>query len=30
MRFYKLFLGSKNTTFSVIRNNSCLSRKKSL
>jgi len=27
MRFYKLLLGSKNTTFSVTRNNSYLSRK---
>jgi len=27
MRFYKLLLGSKNTTFSVIRNNGCLSTK---
>jgi len=27
MRFYKLLLGSKNTTFSVIRNNDCYQRK---
>ena len=27
MRFYKLLLGSKNTTFSVTRNNGCLSTK---
>jgi len=30
MRFYKLLLGSKNTTFSVTRNNGCLSTKISL
>jgi len=30
MRFYKLCLGSKNTTSSVTRNNGCLSRKHSL
>jgi len=30
MRFYKLFLGRKNTTCSVTRNNSCLSSKNSL
>jgi len=30
MRFYELLLGSKNTTFSVTRNNGCLSRKNSL
>jgi len=30
MRFYKLLLGSKNTTCSVTRNNGCLSRKNSL
>jgi len=30
MRFYKLLLGSKNTTFSVTRNNGCLSMKISL
>jgi len=30
MRFYKLLLGSKNTTFSVTRNNCSLSRKISL
>jgi len=29
MRFYKLLLGSKNTTCSVTRND-CLSRKNSL
>jgi len=27
MRFYKLLLGSKNTTCSVTRNNGCISRK---
>jgi len=30
MRFYKLLLSGNNTTFSVIRNNGCLSTKKSL
>jgi len=30
MRFYKLHLGSNNTTCSVARNNGCLSRKNSL
>jgi len=30
MRFYKLLLGSKNTTCSVTHNNGCLSRKNSL
>jgi len=30
MPFYKLRLGSKNTTCSVTRNNGCLLRKKSL
>jgi len=30
MQFYKLLLGSKNTTCSVIRNNGCLSTKNSL
>jgi len=30
MQFYKLLLGSKNTTRSVTRNNGCLSRKNSL
>jgi len=30
MRFYKLLLGSKNTTCSVTRKNGCLSRKNSL
>jgi len=30
MRFYKLLLGSKNTTCSVTRNNGGLSRKNSL
>jgi len=30
MRFYKLLLGSKNTTCPVTRNNGCLSRKNSL
>jgi len=30
MRFYKLRLGSKNTTCSVTRSNGCLSRKNSL
>jgi len=30
MQFYKLLLGCKNTTFSVIRNNGCLSTKISL
>jgi len=30
MRFYKLFLGTQNTTFPVTRNNGCLSRKNSL
>jgi len=27
MPFYKLLLGSKNTTFSVTRSNGCLSTK---
>jgi len=27
LRFYKLLLGSKNTTCSVTSNNGCLSRK---
>jgi len=27
MQFYKLLLGSKNTTYSLTRNNGCLSRK---
>jgi len=27
MKFYKLLLGSKNTTCSVTRNNGCQSRK---
>jgi len=30
MRFYKLLLGSKNTTFSATRKNGCLSTKISL
>jgi len=30
MRFCKLFLGSKNTTCLVTRNNGCISRKNSL
>jgi len=30
LRFYKLLLGSKNTTFSVTRDNGCLSTKNSL
>jgi len=30
MRFYKLLLGSKNTTCSVTRENGCLLRKNSL
>jgi len=30
LRFYKLLLCSKSTTYSVTRNNSCLSRKNSL
>jgi len=30
MQFYKLLLGSKNTTFSVTRNNRGLSRKNAL
>jgi len=30
MQFYKLRLGSKNTTCSVTRNNGCLSRNISL
>jgi len=30
MRFYKLLLGSKNTTCSATRNNGCLPRKNSL
>jgi len=30
MQFYKLLLGSKNTNFSVTRNNGCLSTKISL
>jgi len=30
MQFYKLLLGSKNTTCSVTRNNGCLPRKHSL
>jgi len=30
MQFYKLVLGTKNTTCSATRKNRCLSRKKSL
>jgi len=30
MLFYKLLLGTKNTTCTVTRNNRCLSRKNSL
>jgi len=30
LRFYKLFLSSKNTTCSATRNNGCLSTKNSL
>jgi len=30
MRFYKVLLGTKNTTCSVTRNKGCLSKKNSL